>query len=212
MSTHVEKKTSSGGKINKTDIKPDQIPPRDRIVTTASELFRMHGIRGIGVDAIAEAAQTNKMTLYRHFGSKDELICESLRRISCKADGLWKELAEKFPDDPAAQLDGWVEMRSRCLGSEPEGCDLANAAIELKDPDHPAHAVIEKFMIDQRNQLVAACRNAGIEQAESLADTLCLLLEGARVSRQASGEHGPSHQFRQACEAVIASFAKRSPS
>ena len=48
--------------------------PRDRIVDTASGLFRKHGIRGIGVDAIAEAAGTNKMTLYRHFGSKDELI------------------------------------------------------------------------------------------------------------------------------------------
>ena len=43
--------------------------PRDRIVTTARDLFHRFGIRGIGVDAIAEAAGTNKMTLYRHFGS-----------------------------------------------------------------------------------------------------------------------------------------------
>ena len=52
------------------------LKPRERIISTARELFRKCGIRGIGVDAIAEAAGTNKMTLYRHFGSKDELIAE----------------------------------------------------------------------------------------------------------------------------------------
>ncbi len=62
----------------KSDRSSEQkIPPRDRIVSTACQLFREHGIRGIGVDAIAEAAATNKMTLYRHFGSKDDLVCES---------------------------------------------------------------------------------------------------------------------------------------
>ena len=48
--------------------------PRERIVASAQDLFHRHGIRGVGVDTIAEAAGTNKMTLYRHFGSKDELI------------------------------------------------------------------------------------------------------------------------------------------
>ena len=48
--------------------------PRERIVKSAIELFRQHGIKGIGVDAIAEAAGSNKMTLYRHFGCKDDLV------------------------------------------------------------------------------------------------------------------------------------------
>src|ERR1700744_223048 len=54
--------------------------PRERIVVKARDLFHQPGIRGIGVDAIAEAAGTNKMTLYRHFGSKDELIVECLQK------------------------------------------------------------------------------------------------------------------------------------
>ncbi len=70
----------------------EKIPPRERIVSTASELFREHGIRGIGVDAIADAALTNKMTLYRHFGSKDELVCETLRRACEKAEAIWRDL------------------------------------------------------------------------------------------------------------------------
>jgi AcrR family transcriptional regulator len=51
-------------------------------VAVAAELFYRHGIRAIGVDAIAEAAGTNKMTLYRHFASKDELVAECLRQVA----------------------------------------------------------------------------------------------------------------------------------
>ena len=51
--------------------KAEGIPPRERIIAVAADLFYRHGIRAVGVEAIAEAAGTNKMTLYRHFVSKD---------------------------------------------------------------------------------------------------------------------------------------------
>ena len=60
--------------------KDERIPPRERILAVAADLFYRHGIRAVGVEAIAEAAGTNKMTLYRHFASKDELVAEYLRQ------------------------------------------------------------------------------------------------------------------------------------
>src|SRR5471030_2184578 len=56
----------------------ERIPPRERILAVAGDLFYRHGIKTVGVEAIAEAAGTNKMTLYRHFSSKDELVAEYL--------------------------------------------------------------------------------------------------------------------------------------
>src|SRR5436853_7899521 len=85
-----------------------QTPPRDRILAAASELFYRHGIRAVGVEAIAEAAGTNKMTLYRHFSSKDELVAEYLRRLAADAGHFWDELASAHPRDPRAQLTGWL--------------------------------------------------------------------------------------------------------
>ena len=64
--------------------KDERISPRERILSVASDLFYRHGIRAIGVDTIAEAAETNKMTLYRHFSSKDDLVAGYLRRIGGK--------------------------------------------------------------------------------------------------------------------------------
>src|SRR3954462_11781814 len=86
-----------------------QIPPRERILDAASELFYRHGIRAVGVDAIAEAAGTNKMTLYRHFPSKDELIAECLREHAHEVDTYWDALAEKHAGNPEGEIRGWLD-------------------------------------------------------------------------------------------------------
>ena len=62
------------------------------------------GIRAVGVDAVAEAAETNKLTLYRHFSSKDELVAEYLQRLAEKAKASWDRLAADYPGEPSAQL------------------------------------------------------------------------------------------------------------
>ncbi|AYM14342.1 MULTISPECIES: TetR/AcrR family transcriptional regulator [Agrobacterium] len=183
-----------------------KIAPRDRIVSTACQLFREHGIRGIGVDAIAEAASTNKMTLYRHFGSKDDLVCEALKHSSRTLDKAWEDLEKENPGDPRAQLTAWVKARAQCLSSEPYGCDLANAAVELKEQGHPAHAIIETLKMEQHSRLADLCRSTGVSDPELLADTLSMLLEGARVSKLAVGKEGPSMRFTRACEAAMVSF------
>jgi AcrR family transcriptional regulator len=182
--------------------------PRERIVDTARDLFHRHGIRGVGVDAIAEAAGTNKMTLYRNFGSKDDLIVECLHKVASDADAVWSELEATYAEDKLGQLHAWVRRVAECVIADGRGCDMANAAVELSEAGHPARRVIEEFKTAQRNRLAKLCRAAGVEQAELLADTLSLLLEGARVSRQSVGAEGPSARFVRMSEAIIAAFAR----
>ena len=178
-------------------------------MSTARELFHRHGIRGIGVEAIAEAAGTNKMTLYRHFTSKEDLIVECLQAVADEGLATWQKLAADYPDDPMAQLHGWVHRAAEWLFTDGRGCDLANAAIELSEDSHPARRVIERCKTLHRERLVAVCKAAGIAQAELLADTLSVLIEGARVSRQSVGPEGPSGKFVRMSEAVIEAFAAR---
>ena len=138
--------------------KDEGIPPRERILSVAADLFYRHGIRAVGVESIAEAAGTNKMTLYRHFASKDELVAEYLRRLAERASASWDELAAQHPSDPRAQLRAWLEDMAGHVGSGDErGCPLANAAVELPEKDHPARRVIETFKTAQRNRIVELC-------------------------------------------------------
>jgi AcrR family transcriptional regulator len=192
-----------------TDGVAERSRPRDRILETAQDMFHKHGIKGVGVDAITEAAGTNKMTLYRHFESKDELIIECLRATAAKGSRIWDEFEAKHPGDKLAQLHDWVQKASEMLSADSRGCDMANAAVELSETDHPARRVIKELKEAQRAKLVTLCRDAGIGQAELLADTLSLLHEGARVSMQSVGAEGPSAQFVRMAEGLIASFRAR---
>jgi AcrR family transcriptional regulator len=183
----------------------ERIPPRARILAVASELFYRHGIRAVGVDAIAAAAGTNKMTLYRHFASKDELVAEYLRETAKVADTCWDRFARAYPGDARAQLRAWlVEMADHVANADERGCALANAAVELPEKDHPARRVIEEFKTAQRARLVQLCGAAGLSEPEMLADELYLLLEGARVTAQSVGASGLGARLVRMGEAMIA--------
>ncbi|MFZ5692256.1 MAG: TetR/AcrR family transcriptional regulator [Pseudomonadota bacterium] len=187
----------------------EKLPPRDRIIAAARDLFYRHGIRAVGVDAIAEAAGTNKMTLYRHFDSKDALVAEYLRGLAAEKRGVWLDFEAAHPDDPRAQLEAWLVEAARNV-SDPKsrGCALANAAVELPEKDHPARCVIEQCKKDSRDKLVALCRRAGAAQPELLADQLFMLFEGALVCTQATGHAGPACNFIEAGRAIVAAHLR----
>jgi AcrR family transcriptional regulator len=185
--------------------------PRDRIFDCAQDLFHRKGIRGVGVEAIAEAAGTSKMALYRHFDSKDELIIEYLNYKGRKSDEIWAEIEAQNPGDPAGQLYGFMDKAAIFIAGDERGCDLANAAIELTEQGHPGLRVIEEFKMRQRERLTNLCQAAGASQPGLLADTLFLLIEGARVSRRSVGTNGPSANLVRTSQGVIASFGVRPP-
>jgi AcrR family transcriptional regulator len=185
--------------------------PRDRIFDCAQDLFHRRGIRGVGVEAIAEAAGTSKMALYRHFDSKDELIIEYLNYKGRKSDEIWAEIEAANPGDPAGQLYGFVDKAAIFIAGDERGCDLANAAIELTEQGHPGLRVIEEFKMRQRERLTNLCKAAGASQPDLLADTLFLLIEGARVSRRSVGTNGPSANLVRTSRGVIASFGVALP-
>lgn len=166
-------------------------PPRERILAVARDLFYRRGIHGVGVELIADAARTNKMTLYRHFKSKDELVVAYARQLAAEGDAVWERIAQAHPGDPQARLDAWVNHVDDVLTNRYErGCALANAAVELQ-PEHPARAVIEAYKLRKRDHLVRLFEDARYREPEFLADEVFLLFEGARISIQCGGK-GPA--------------------
>ncbi|MCX5493442.1 TetR/AcrR family transcriptional regulator [Kaistia dalseonensis] len=181
------------------------LPPRARILIAAQELFVRHGFHGVGVETIAEAAGTNKMTLYRHFESKDLLIAECLRGIAGENDSVWSLIDSACPNDPRGQIMTWL----RSIGEHtPDGnhvgCALVNAAIQITDPDHPGRKVVEESKRAHRNKLVSLCQAAGYSDPELLADQLFLIVEGARVSYRSAGPDGIGANLLAMAENIMA--------
>src|SRR5258708_26013299 len=171
------------------------LAPPERILAAADELFRRHGIRGVGVDAIAEAAGTNKMTLYRHFESKDELIAEWVRGVVAQKDGIWDEMVAKHPNDPVAQIKDWTRRTADALAQmEKRGSPILNALAELPERDHPARKVIDAHRAREHDRLRVLFQQAGVPEPELSPDQRFFLLEGAEacvacIGLERAGEH-----------------------
>ena len=190
-------------------LKPD-LPPRERILQAARELFYRHGINAVSVDAIAAAADTNKMTLYRHFASKDALIAAYLGELAAEGEEIWGAARAAHPGDAQAQLRFLMQRVSQFAAeSTGRGCALANAAVELAERKHPARKVVEAHKRSQCDRLIALCREAGYAKPEQVADELFLLVEGARSSLQSVGPEGPGARLYALAERLLDAAPKR---
>ena len=179
-------------------------PPRERILHAARELFDRDGIHAVSVDALAAAAGTNKMTLYRHFSSRDELIAAYLETLAAEGDGIWDAARTAHPRDPEAQLRFILRQVSDVAAQGTgRGCALANAAVELAERKHPARRVVEAHKRRQCERLVALVREAGYARPERLAHEIFLLVEGARVSMQSIGPGGPGARLYDFAVAML---------
>src|SRR5579863_5672490 len=101
---------------------------RDRIMQAARELFYARGIHAVGVDAIVGAAGTNKMSFYRSFASKDELVAEYLRAEEREGWRFWDETVAARAGNPRAQVEALFDLLvANTCAQGARGCPLANA-------------------------------------------------------------------------------------
>ena len=176
-------------------------PARDRIFETAREMFYRKGIRAVGVESIANEAGATKMSLYRNFPSKDELVAEVLRQQSREGWDWWDEVVGRFAT-PRAKLEGLFDAFAEMAQDDDQGCALCNAAVELHEPDHPAFLVAQQHKRETLRRLNELSRAAGARDDE-LGDGLMLLLEGSYMSRVTLMGDGPARMLPRAARALI---------
>jgi AcrR family transcriptional regulator len=177
-------------------------PAGERILTAASSLFYERGIRTVGVDAIADAAEVTKKTLYDRFGSKDNLIAAYLEQ----RNRVWhlfldEQLRVRAPQTPEEVILALFAALTDWMAESRRGCGFINASVELAAPDHPAMPVIVAQKQWMRAEFLAQAERAGFRSTEELADRLLLLHEGALVTyRVAAMEHAPEVAYRAAAD------------
>ena len=177
---------------------------RQRIFDTASELFYLKGIRAVGVETIAAEADTTKMSLYRNFPSKDELVAEWLREHDANFWQTWDAMASRYPEDPRRQIKAAFALLAKHVADpKARGCPMANAAVEITEKAHPARKVIEAHKAKLRARLVQMCTQMGAQEPGLLADQLFLLMEGAQVTIQTLGARGPARNIARASKMLI---------
>ena len=163
---------------------------RDRLFSAAINLFYRNGIRAVSVDAIAAEAGTTKVTFYRVFESKDDLVVQVLQEQSKRFWEWWDAIVAEHPGEPRKQIEELIaRFRDEIVGDEAcRGCAVANAAVEITEEDHPARAVIKKHKTEIAQRLRDLCRAMGARQPDVLGDALSLLYSGAFSQRLSFGD------------------------
>jgi AcrR family transcriptional regulator len=186
---------------------------RDRIFETACELFYQHGIRAVGVDAIASAAGTNKMSFYRSFGSKEELVRQYLHEKEREFWERWDGVVGPHQGNPRAQIEALFRSHSEAVDEiDCRGCALGNAAVEMSDEDDVLSQVVRGYKTEVRKRLRTMARELGAHNADALGDALMLLMDGAYFTRLAFGDgSGPSQAILGTVSALIDAHLPKSP-
>ena len=175
---------------------------------TASELFYRHGIQAVGVDTIASEAGTNKMSFYRNFASKDELVAEYLR--SEEREGLlwWDETLAAHAGNPRLQVESLFDVLVKNTCED----DFAGLrAGQCRGGDHRAGSSgAARDREVQGRHASALSRTRARDEARAirtqLGDSLMLLWEGAYLARVTMGQNGPVQGAAKAARALIAAY------
>jgi len=188
-----------------SDDAPAEKTARARILETAAELFYREGIRAVGIDTIIARSGVAKMSLYRNFASKDDLIVAFLRHRDEIYWQWWDHVMAAHPEDARRQIsDLFASLTRRVTSPLYRGCPFINTSTEFPDPDHPARALCLANKQELRRRLKRLARRAGARDPQGLADQLLLLMEGAYASAQNFRERGPAPCLRGAAEALLA--------
>jgi len=186
-----------------TTVDDPMTPVGARLVATASRLFYDHGIRAVGVERIAEDAETTKKTLYDRFGSKDALVVLYLRGRAARWQSTALDRLAAHPEPGRDRvlvvydaLEGW-------LGEQPRGCAFVNAYAEVGGTDHPAMPVIRGEKTWMRELFTALCDEAGYGDSDRLGAQLHLLYEGAVVALTAGDEADALEHARDAARRLL---------
>jgi AcrR family transcriptional regulator len=153
---------------------------REQLLDCAATLFRANGFRATGIDRILAASGCAKMTLYNHFGSKEELMLACVRR----ADRAWRTAVateiELRSDDPRERLLALFDIAADIVGEDNFcGCFFLRAAHEFHDLDDPVHAAAADNKRLFTHYLTGLAAAAGAGEPEALAKSLLMLLDGA---------------------------------
>jgi len=188
---HVDKSVYSASMTPRTGISIGDLPARERILRTAHELFYAEGLRATGIDRVIAEAGVTKVTFYRHFPSKNDLILAYLHR----RHDLWmtwftEALARHGSTSRGAQalppvLNEWFS--GQAIGGF-RGCAFLNGVSEM-GPAIPAVVEVTRQHKQQMTDAIEALLPPS-GQRRQMAEALAIAVDGAIVQAQYSEDPG----------------------
>jgi AcrR family transcriptional regulator len=178
---------------------------RQRILETADRLFYQQGVRAVGIDRIIAEAEVAKMSLYKHFPSKDDLILAVLKHREEGVLAFFRSAMDRHRKRTKPPLRAFFAALKEYFETPGfRGCAFQNAAIELADPAHPG----SEFVRGHKQRFAEFLRGLVEETvgkgAAKVAPAVSLLVEGAVVTAVIQGKADAADVAREAALKLVA--------
>jgi AcrR family transcriptional regulator len=181
-------------------------PTRQRLIEVAGRRFYRDGFRMVGLDQILAEVGISKTAFYKHFESKDDLVVAALADHDREMQETFRQLIrERGCPTPRGQLDVVMDVVEHFVESDGyQGCIFVNVAMEFPLPHEPAHvaAAQSKRAVEEIVHELAVA--AGAADPRALAKELCLIMEGAYVTRHVTGDKQTLDIARKLADLAIA--------
>jgi AcrR family transcriptional regulator len=180
-----------------------EVAPKDKLFQTAARLFYQHGYRAVGVDTIAAESGISKMTLYRHYPSKDDLIVAYLKDSN---DEFWNYFEQSTKDaiTPREKLLAFFQgLQDYVTTPACYGCPFLNVATEYPETDYSGHQVALEHKQSVRVRFRQLAKEAGATNPEVLADQLLLLMDGAYMASRMFDTKNPATHVTEAARVLV---------
>ncbi|MFC7876846.1 TetR/AcrR family transcriptional regulator [Isoptericola sp. NPDC057391] len=155
---------------------------RERILAAGSGLFYAEGVRAVSADKVIAAAGVSKVTFYRHFPTKDDLVVAYLDELAAAERARLEAIRSQHAGDAAATLAALADALGEVARSERfRGCAFVNAGAEFADPAHPVRRAVADHRAWYTDFLAGVARDAGADEPAAAAAELMMLRDGAMV-------------------------------
>lgn len=181
------------------------VSTRQRLTEAANKRFYRDGFRNVGIDQILTDVGITKTAFYKHFASKDDLVLEVLQQQDLwLRDTFLKLVRQRGGDSPEGQLRALFDVVEELIESDNyRGCFFVNVAMEFPLPHDPAHEAAARNKAAVGEIVRGLAERAGAQHPAHVAEELCLIMEGAYVTRHVTGNPGTADIARRVADRVI---------
>jgi len=178
------------------------IATRERLLDAAAERFYSQGIRATSADRIIDDVGVTKVTFYRHFRTKNDLVVAYLERQAA-AEQAWFLSLVRAADPRASLHELALGIGGASCRPGFRGCAFINAAAEYPEADDPVRTVVDAHRAWMRGYFADLAAEAGCAAPATVADQLMLLRDGAMVNGYLADPETVAEALDAAFAAVI---------
>ena len=177
---------------------------RDILVRNAMKVLDRDGFNATSMDKLVKKTGVSKMTIYKHFRTKEDLILATLRLRDEEFRNLLVRQVEEKANTPKGRLlavfnvlTDWIE------GRDFRSCMFIKATSEFQSPDHPIHIASADHKRNVKGYILELAKQAGAKDPGLLAQQLFILTEGEIVAAFMLGKGSVTADAKKAAEVLI---------